>query len=191
MPNIATTYHTWSVSTAPKFSVIYFLLSFSSLFLCLSPSVSWPRLFLCPGGAGSRECVRLCAELRGNVASGPVRAAKEPRSCTGRRSPKKTLPTHHTRHRSATRYPSRDSVSVPFVCIRLCVEALTLPLLCAEDSTTSVVSRQVSAQLCLSQVESILSCCHSNNPLTCLPPGSDNDLRWVSAVGKTTQVLIC
>eukprot|EP00064_Thunnus_orientalis_P021937 superscaffoldBa00006982_g22108 len=25
-------------------------------------------------------------------------------------------------------------------------------------------------------VESLFSCCHSNNPLTCLPPGSDNDL---------------
>ncbi|XP_034562456.1 protein CIP2A isoform X2 [Notolabrus celidotus] len=56
-----------------------------------------------------------------------------------------------------------------------------LLILCAEDSTRSLVSRQVSAQLCLSQVETLLSCCHSNSPLTCLPPSSDNDLSQVCA----------
>ncbi|XP_070783923.1 protein CIP2A [Enoplosus armatus] len=56
-----------------------------------------------------------------------------------------------------------------------------LLILCAEDSTRSLVSRQVSAQLCLSQLESLLSCCHSNSPFTCLPPGSDNDLSQVCA----------
>ncbi|KAM7369607.1 hypothetical protein PAMP_010917 [Pampus punctatissimus] len=61
------------------------------------------------------------------------------------------------------------------------VTTLTRPLLCAEDSTRSLVSRQVSARLCLCQVESLLTCCHSNNPLTCLPPGSDNDLSQVCA----------
>ncbi|XP_060920497.1 protein CIP2A [Labrus mixtus] len=56
-----------------------------------------------------------------------------------------------------------------------------LLILCAEDSTRSLVSRQVSAQLCFTQVETLLSCCHSSSPLTCLPPGSDNDLSQVCA----------
>ncbi|KAM9337139.1 protein CIP2A [Symphorus nematophorus] len=59
--------------------------------------------------------------------------------------------------------------------------SLTPPPLCAEDSTRSLVSLQVSAQLCLSQVESLLSCCHSNSALTCLPPGSNNELSQVYA----------
>ncbi|XP_053198146.1 protein CIP2A [Scomber japonicus] len=80
------------------------------------------------------------------------------RSVAGRRSPEKTLPAHHT--------------TSPACC---------LISLCAEDSTRSVVSRQVSAKLCLSQVESLLSCCHSNNPLTCLPPASENNLSQVCA----------
>ncbi|KAM6971187.1 protein CIP2A isoform 2-T2 [Tautogolabrus adspersus] len=61
------------------------------------------------------------------------------------------------------------------------ITTLTPPLLCAEDSTRSLVSRQVSAQLCLLQVETLLSCCHSSSPLACLPPGSDNDLSQVCA----------
>ncbi|KAF7650719.1 hypothetical protein LDENG_00121420 [Lucifuga dentata] len=59
--------------------------------------------------------------------------------------------------------------------------SLTPPLLCAEDSTRSLVSRQVSAELCLSQVESLLSCCHSNSSLTCLLPASDSELSQVCA----------
>ncbi|TNM96157.1 hypothetical protein fugu_015818 [Takifugu bimaculatus] len=48
------------------------------------------------------------------------------------------------------------------------VSALTLSLLCAVDATRSLVSQQVSAQLCLSQAGSLLSCCHSNsNELSC------------------------
>uniref|UniRef100_A0A096MAS5 Cellular inhibitor of PP2A n=1 Tax=Poecilia formosa TaxID=48698 RepID=A0A096MAS5_POEFO len=41
--------------------------------------------------------------------------------------------------------------------------------------------RPVSAQLCLSQVETLLSCCHSNSPLTCLPPVSSNNLSQLCA----------
>ncbi|TKS87409.1 Protein CIP2A -like protein [Collichthys lucidus] len=67
------------------------------------------------------------------------------------------------------------------------VTTLTRPLLCSEDSTRSLVSRQVSAQLCLSQVESLLSCCHSNSPLTCLPPGSDNDLSLGESIAANNS----
>ncbi|XP_071340545.1 protein CIP2A isoform X2 [Trachinotus anak] len=64
-----------------------------------------------------------------------------------------------------------------------CITHVTslLLILCTEDSTRSLVSRQVSAQLCLSQVEDLLSCCHSNSPLMCFPPGSDSDLSQVCA----------
>uniref|UniRef100_A0A3P8UNK5 Cellular inhibitor of PP2A n=1 Tax=Cynoglossus semilaevis TaxID=244447 RepID=A0A3P8UNK5_CYNSE len=44
--------------------------------------------------------------------------------------------------------------------------ALTPPLLCTDDSTRSMVSCHISAQLCLSQVESLLSCSCSSSPLT-------------------------
>ncbi|KAI3355497.1 hypothetical protein L3Q82_018328 [Scortum barcoo] len=147
------------------------------------------------GGVGSRMCVRLCAELCGNVASSPAGAAEGPRSCTGRRPPEKTLPPHHTRHLSAAQYPSPDCASLLFACVfvRFCLffEAFTPPLLCAEDSTRSLVSRQVSAQLCLSQVEALLTCCHSNSPLTCLPPGTDNDLSQVcsEALLRTLELM--
>uniref|UniRef100_A0A7N6F7U6 CIP2A N-terminal domain-containing protein n=1 Tax=Anabas testudineus TaxID=64144 RepID=A0A7N6F7U6_ANATE len=55
-----------------------------------------------------------------------------------------------------------------FLVISVCFESLTPSLLCADESTRSLVSHQVTAQLCLSLVESLLSCCHSNSPLTCL-----------------------
>uniref|UniRef100_A0AAX7VGA9 CIP2A N-terminal domain-containing protein n=1 Tax=Astatotilapia calliptera TaxID=8154 RepID=A0AAX7VGA9_ASTCA len=43
-------------------------------------------------------------------------------------------------------------------CLRISyVTTLTLPLLCTEDATRSLVSCQISAQLCLSQVEALLS----------------------------------
>ncbi|KAM6900093.1 protein CIP2A [Xenentodon cancila] len=73
----------------------------------------------------------------------------------------------------------------------LCFEALTLPLLCAEDSSRCLVSRQVSAQLCLRLVESLLSCCHSNSPIASLPSGSDDDLNRVSAEAllKTLELM--
>lgn len=58
--------------------------------------------------------------------------------------------------------------------------ALTPPLLCTDDSTRSMVSCHISAQLCLSQVESLLSCSCSSSPLTSVPAGSDDSLRWVT-----------
>ncbi|KAF3703849.1 Protein CIP2A -like protein [Channa argus] len=66
-------------------------------------------------------------------------------------------------------------------CQRITYVTSLLLDLCAEDSTRSLVSRQVSAQLCLSLVESLLTCCYSNSTLTRLPPTSDNDLSQVCA----------
>ncbi|XP_051249323.1 protein CIP2A [Dicentrarchus labrax] len=76
-------------------------------------------------------------------------------------------------------------------CHRITHVTSLLLILCAEDATRSLVSRQVSAQLCLSQVESLLSCCHSNSPLTCLPPGSDNDLGqlYAEALLRTLELM--
>uniref|UniRef100_A0A3Q1ECV8 Cellular inhibitor of PP2A n=1 Tax=Acanthochromis polyacanthus TaxID=80966 RepID=A0A3Q1ECV8_9TELE len=60
--------------------------------------------------------------------------------------------------------PAQGDAHVRKHCHRIThVTTLTLPLLCTEDSTRSLVSRQVSAQLCLSRVEALLSCCHSNS----------------------------
>ncbi|XP_042369909.1 protein CIP2A homolog [Plectropomus leopardus] len=73
-------------------------------------------------------------------------------------------------------------------CHRITHVSSLLLILCAEDFTRSLVSRQVSAQLCLSQVESLLSWFHSNSPLTCHPPGSDNDLSQVCAEALLTTL---
>nr|XP_057915408.1 protein CIP2A isoform X2 [Doryrhamphus excisus] len=61
-----------------------------------------------------------------------------------------------------------------------------LLVMCAEDATRALVSKQVSAQLCLSQVEMLLAGCHSNNP-----PGSDNNLSQVCAEAllKTLELM--
>ncbi|XP_055006719.1 protein CIP2A isoform X2 [Boleophthalmus pectinirostris] len=76
-------------------------------------------------------------------------------------------------------------------CTRITHVTSLLLVLCAEDSTRTVVSRQVSAQLCLSQVEELLSCCHNNSPLTCPAPPSDNSLSQVSseALLKTLELM--
>ncbi|XP_072306684.1 protein CIP2A [Eucyclogobius newberryi] len=76
-------------------------------------------------------------------------------------------------------------------CTRITHVTSLLLVLCAEDSTRTVVSRQVSAQLCLSQVEDLLSCCHNNSPLTCPAPQSDNSLSQVSseALLKTLELM--
>ncbi|KAK6299593.1 hypothetical protein J4Q44_G00296260 [Coregonus suidteri] len=68
---------------------------------------------------------------------------------------------------------------------------LTLPLLCSEESVCRVVSRQMSSQLCLSQVELLLSCCHNNDPLTCPPTGHDSSLSQVcgEAVLKSVELM--
>ncbi|CAL8313215.1 unnamed protein product [Merluccius merluccius] len=67
--------------------------------------------------------------------------------------------------------------------------SLTRPLLCGKDETRALVSRQVGAQLCLSQVESLLACCHDDSPLTSQP--SDGDLVHVTAeaVLKTLDLM--
>nr|XP_020474522.1 protein CIP2A [Monopterus albus]XP_020474523.1 protein CIP2A [Monopterus albus]XP_020474524.1 protein CIP2A [Monopterus albus] len=76
-------------------------------------------------------------------------------------------------------------------CRRVTHVTSLLLTMCAEDSTRCFVSAQVSAQFCLSVVESLLSCCHSSSPLTCLPPGSDSDLSQVCAEAllKTLELM--
>ncbi|XP_039472905.1 protein CIP2A [Oreochromis aureus] len=76
-------------------------------------------------------------------------------------------------------------------CLRISYVTSLLLILCSEDTTRSLVSCQISAQLCLSQVEAILSCCHSSNPLSCLPPSSDDDLSQVCAEAllKTLELM--
>uniref|UniRef100_A0A8C3B132 Cellular inhibitor of PP2A n=1 Tax=Cyclopterus lumpus TaxID=8103 RepID=A0A8C3B132_CYCLU len=63
------------------------------------------------------------------------------------------------------------------------VTSLLLDILRRTDSTRTLVSRQVSAQLGLSQVEALLSCCH--------PSGSDNDLGQLcaDALLKTLELM--
>ncbi|XP_034427584.1 protein CIP2A homolog isoform X2 [Hippoglossus hippoglossus] len=87
--------------------------------------------------------------------------------------------------------PAKGDAHLRKHCHRITHVNSLLLLLCTDDSTRSIVSRQVSAQLCLSQAESLLSCCHGNNPLTCLPPGSDNDLSQVCAEAllKTLELM--
>ncbi|XP_026220160.1 protein CIP2A [Anabas testudineus] len=76
-------------------------------------------------------------------------------------------------------------------CHRITHVTSLLLILCADESTRSLVSHQVTAQLCLSLVESLLSCCHSNSPLTCLQSGSDSDLSQVCAEAllKTLELM--
>ncbi|XP_029384753.1 protein CIP2A isoform X2 [Echeneis naucrates] len=76
-------------------------------------------------------------------------------------------------------------------CHRITHVTSLLLLLCTDDSTRSFVSCQVSVQLCLSQVESLLSCCHGHNPLMPLPSSSDNDLSQVCAEAllKTLELM--
>ncbi|KAM6977695.1 LOW QUALITY PROTEIN: protein CIP2A [Aplochiton taeniatus] len=71
------------------------------------------------------------------------------------------------------------------------LKSLTPPLLCGEDSARSVVSRQLSAQLCLSRVERLLSCCHGSDPFTGPPSGSENDIGHVcaAAILKTLELM--
>uniref|UniRef100_M4A743 Cellular inhibitor of PP2A n=1 Tax=Xiphophorus maculatus TaxID=8083 RepID=M4A743_XIPMA len=76
--------------------------------------------------------------------------------------------------------PAKGDAHLRKHCHRI-THVCTLLLLCCQDATRSLVSSQVSAQLCLSQVEILLSCCHSNSPLTCLPPVSGSDLRQLCA----------
>ncbi|XP_038133592.1 protein CIP2A homolog isoform X2 [Cyprinodon tularosa] len=70
------------------------------------------------------------------------------------------------------------------------ISTLLLTLCCVE-ATRSMVSSQVSAQLCLSQVEILLSCCHSYSSLTCLSPVSSKDLSQLCAEAllKTLELM--
>ncbi|XP_070842405.1 protein CIP2A [Chaetodon trifascialis] len=82
--------------------------------------------------------------------------------------------------------PAQGDAHIRKHCHRITHVTSLLLILCAEDSTRSAASRQVSAQLCLSQVEALLSCCH-----TCAPPGSDSDLSQVcsEALLKTLELM--
>ncbi|XP_014867817.1 PREDICTED: protein CIP2A [Poecilia mexicana] len=77
--------------------------------------------------------------------------------------------------------PAKGDAHLRKHCHRLTHVCTLLLTLCCRDATRSLVSSQVSAQLCLSQVETLLSCCHSNSPLTCLPPVSSNNLSQLCA----------
>ncbi|KAG7525013.1 CIP2A [Solea senegalensis] len=87
--------------------------------------------------------------------------------------------------------PSKGDAHLRKHCLRITHVTSLLLILCNGDSTRSIVSRQVSAQLCLSQAESLLCCCCSNSPLTCVPPGSDNDFSQVCAEAllKTLELM--
>ncbi|XP_010888396.1 protein CIP2A isoform X3 [Esox lucius] len=63
--------------------------------------------------------------------------------------------------------------------------------LCGEDSVRGVVSRQLTSQICLSQVEHLLSCCHDNDPLISPPTGHESSLSEVcgEAVLKTLELM--
>ncbi|XP_031735288.1 protein CIP2A isoform X1 [Anarrhichthys ocellatus] len=80
--------------------------------------------------------------------------------------------------------PSQGDAHLRKHCHRVTHVTSLLLVLCAEDSTRSLVSRQVSAQLGLSQVESLLS-------LACNPSGSDSDLSQVcaDALLKTLELM--
>ncbi|XP_061777336.1 protein CIP2A [Nerophis ophidion] len=73
-------------------------------------------------------------------------------------------------------------------CIRISRVSGVLLIMCAEDAARALVAEQVSAQLCLSQVETLLVGCHSNTPL---PPGSDDNLSQVCAEAllKTLELM--
>ncbi|XP_008277312.1 protein CIP2A [Stegastes partitus] len=85
--------------------------------------------------------------------------------------------------------PAQGDAHVRKHCHRITHVTNLLLILCTEDSTRSLVSRQVSAQLCLRQVEALLSCCHGNSPITC--PHPDNDLSHVCAEAslKTLELM--
>ncbi|XP_029698941.1 protein CIP2A [Takifugu rubripes] len=59
--------------------------------------------------------------------------------------------------------PAHGDARLRKQCRRIAHVSGLLLVLCAVDATRSLVSQQVSAQLCLSQAGSLLSCCHSNS----------------------------
>ncbi|KAM8822837.1 protein CIP2A [Spinachia spinachia] len=84
--------------------------------------------------------------------------------------------------------PSLGDAHLRKHCHRVAHVTSLLLTLCAEDSTRSLVSRQVSAQLALSQVEALLSCCHGNSPLAC-SPGGDLSQVCADALLKTLELM--
>ncbi|KAM4543691.1 protein CIP2A isoform 1-T1 [Fundulus diaphanus] len=76
-------------------------------------------------------------------------------------------------------------------CQRIAHVSTLLLTLCSEDSSRSLVSSQVSAQLCFAQVDGLLSCCHGNSPLTSLAPASSSDLSQLCAEAllKTLELM--
>ncbi|KAM4534005.1 protein CIP2A [Odontesthes bonariensis] len=87
--------------------------------------------------------------------------------------------------------PAAGDAHLRKYCHRITHVTSLLLILCTEDATRSLLSHQVSAQLCLSQVETLLSSCHGSSPLICLPPGSDNDLSQLCAEAllKTLELM--
>ncbi|XP_059183404.1 protein CIP2A isoform X2 [Centropristis striata] len=87
--------------------------------------------------------------------------------------------------------PAQGDAHLRKHCHRITHVTSLLLILCTEDSARSLVSRQVSAPLCLSQVESLLSSCHNISPLSCHPPGCDDDLSQVcaDALLKTLELM--
>ncbi|XP_068437946.1 protein CIP2A [Clinocottus analis] len=79
--------------------------------------------------------------------------------------------------------PTQGDAHLRKLCHRIAHVTSLLLVLCTEDSTRSLVSGQVSAPLCLSQVEALMSCCH--------PSGSDNDLSQLcaDALLKTLELM--
>ncbi|XP_043960952.1 protein CIP2A [Gambusia affinis] len=77
--------------------------------------------------------------------------------------------------------PAKGDAHLRKHCHRITHVCTLLLTLCCQGATRSLVSSQVSAQLCFSQVEILLCCCHSNSPLTCPPPVSGSNLSQLCA----------
>ncbi|XP_008306561.1 protein CIP2A [Cynoglossus semilaevis] len=87
--------------------------------------------------------------------------------------------------------PAKSDAHLRKHCQRVTHVTSLLLILCTDDSTRSMVSCHISAQLCLSQVESLLSCSCSSSPLTSVPAGSDDSLSQVCAEAllKTLELM--
>ncbi|XP_077364980.1 protein CIP2A isoform X2 [Festucalex cinctus] len=65
-----------------------------------------------------------------------------------------------------------------------------LLLMCGKDAALALLSKQVSAQRCLTQVETLLARCHGDNPAARLPPGADDSLSQVCAEALLSTLLL-
>ncbi|KAM9713039.1 LOW QUALITY PROTEIN: protein CIP2A [Menidia menidia] len=80
----------------------------------------------------------------------------------------------------------------PRVCRRALHATRLLLVLCSRDAPRRLVSRQLSAQLCLAQVDALLACCHGNGArIAGLAPDSEDDLSQVAAEAllKTLELM--